>query len=74
MVRDLSDRTDVVFDDERVVVNAGILLAVTLGRRLGIEGARRSRRQARRPAGGLAARAQGALAGPRDAARRGLDR
>jgi hypothetical protein len=37
MVHDLSDRSDVVFDDERVVVNAGIVLAVTLGRRLGIE-------------------------------------
>ncbi len=37
MVHDLSDRSDVVFDDERVVVNAGIVLAVALGRRLGIE-------------------------------------
>jgi hypothetical protein len=37
MVHDLSDRSNVVFDDERVVVNAGIVLAVTLGRRLGIE-------------------------------------
>src|SRR5215210_7636623 len=37
MVHDLSDRSEVVFDDERVVVNAGIVLAVTLGRRLGIE-------------------------------------
>ncbi len=37
MVHDLSDRSDVVFDDERVVANAGIMLAVTLGRRLGIE-------------------------------------
>ena len=37
MVHDLSDRTNVVFDDERVVVNAGIVLAVTLGRRLGLE-------------------------------------
>ena len=37
MVHDLSDRTDVVFDDERIVVNAGVMLAVTLGRRLGIE-------------------------------------
>ncbi len=37
MVQHLSDRSDVVFDDERVVVNAGITLAVTLGRRLGIE-------------------------------------
>jgi hypothetical protein len=37
MVHDLSDRSSVVFDDERVVVNAGIMLAVTLGRRLGIE-------------------------------------
>jgi hypothetical protein len=37
MVSHLSDRSDVVFDDERVVVNAGIVLAVTLGRRLGLE-------------------------------------
>ena len=37
MVHDPSDRSTVVFDDERVVVNAGILLAVTLARRLGIE-------------------------------------
>src|SRR3954451_4982986 len=37
MVHDLSDRSAVVFDDERVVVNAGIVLAVTLGRRLGLE-------------------------------------
>src|SRR5207344_3173052 len=28
---------EVVFDDERVVVNAGLVLAVTLGRRLGLE-------------------------------------
>jgi hypothetical protein len=37
MVQCLPDRSDVVFDDERVVVNAGIVLAVTFGRRLGIE-------------------------------------
>jgi len=37
MVHDLSDRSDVVFDDERVVVNAGLMLPVALGRRLGIE-------------------------------------
>jgi hypothetical protein len=37
MVHDLSDRSEVVFDDERVVVNAGLVLAVTLGRRLGLE-------------------------------------
>jgi len=37
MVNGLSDRSKVVFDDERVVVNAGVVLAVTLGRRLGIE-------------------------------------
>ena len=37
MVNGLSDRSEVVFDDERVVVNAGIVLAVTVGRRLGIE-------------------------------------
>jgi hypothetical protein len=37
MVNGLSDRSGVVFDDERVVVNAGIVLAVTLGQRLGLE-------------------------------------
>jgi hypothetical protein len=37
MVHGLSDRSEVVFDDERVVVNAGIVLVVVLGRRLGIE-------------------------------------
>jgi hypothetical protein len=37
MVHDLPDRSSVVFDDERVVVNAGLVLAVALGRRLGIE-------------------------------------
>ena len=37
MVHDLSDRSEVVFDDQRVVVNAGLVLAVTLGRRLGLE-------------------------------------
>jgi hypothetical protein len=37
MVNGLSDRSEVVFDDERVVVNAGIVLAVAVGRRLGIE-------------------------------------
>ncbi len=37
MVNGLSDRSNVVFDDEHVVVNAGVMLAVTLGRRLGIE-------------------------------------
>src|SRR5215217_3220618 len=37
MVQDLPDRSEVVFDDERVVVNAGLVLAVKLGRRLGIE-------------------------------------
>jgi Transposase DDE domain group 1 len=37
MVHDSPDRFAVSFDDERVVVNAGIMLAVTLGRRLGLE-------------------------------------
>jgi hypothetical protein len=37
MVNGLADRSGVVFDDERVIVNAGIVLAVTLGQRLGIE-------------------------------------
>jgi DDE family transposase len=37
MVHDLSDRSAVVFDGQRVVVNAGLMLAVTLGRRLGLE-------------------------------------
>jgi hypothetical protein len=36
-VQALSDRSGVVFDDERVAVNAGIVPAVALGRRLGIE-------------------------------------
>jgi hypothetical protein len=37
MVHVASDRSRVAFDDERVVVNAGVLLAVTLARRLGLE-------------------------------------
>src|SRR5271167_588007 len=37
MVHGPSDRLAVVFDDERVVANAGIMLPVTLGQRLGIE-------------------------------------
>jgi hypothetical protein len=37
MVHDCPDRLAVAFDDERVVANAGILLPVTLGQRLGIE-------------------------------------
>jgi len=37
MVHGLPDRSKVAFDDERVVVNAGLVLAVTLGRRLGLE-------------------------------------
>ena len=37
MVKGSSDRSKVVFDDERVVVNAGIMLAVALGQRLGLE-------------------------------------
>jgi hypothetical protein len=37
MVHGLPDRSSVAFDDERVVVNAGLVLAVALGRRLGLE-------------------------------------
>ena len=37
MVNAAPDRFDVRFDDERAVVNAGIVLPVTLGQRLGIE-------------------------------------
>lgn len=37
MVHDLSDRSAVVFDDERVVANAGVMLPALLGRRLGVE-------------------------------------
>ena len=37
MVHGLPDRSDVAFDDERAVVNAGLVLAVTLSRRLGLE-------------------------------------
>lgn len=37
MVHDLSDRSAVVFDDERVVANAGVMLPALLASRLGIE-------------------------------------
>jgi hypothetical protein len=37
MVHDLADRFAVAFDDERAVANAGLLLPVTLGGRLGLE-------------------------------------
>jgi Transposase DDE domain group 1 len=37
MVHDPADRFAVAFDDERAVANAGLLLPVTLGRRLGLE-------------------------------------
>ena len=37
MVHEPSDRLAVVFDDENVVANAGLMLPVTLGQRLGLE-------------------------------------
>ena len=37
MVHDLSDRSAVVFDDERMVANAGVMLPALLAARLGIE-------------------------------------
>jgi Transposase DDE domain group 1 len=37
MVYDPADRFEVAFDDERAVANAGLLLPVTLGQRLGLE-------------------------------------
>ncbi len=37
MVHAEADRFDVSFDDERAVVNAGIVLPATLGQRLGLE-------------------------------------
>ena len=37
MVHDLSDRSVVVFDDERAVANAGVMLPAPLAGRLGIE-------------------------------------
>jgi hypothetical protein len=37
MVHDRADRLAVAFDDERAVANAGVLLPVMLGRRLGLE-------------------------------------
>jgi len=37
MVHDLSDRSAVVFDDERAVANAGVMLPALLAQRLGIE-------------------------------------
>jgi hypothetical protein len=38
MVNGLPDATRVLFDDERVVSNAGVLLPAVLAERLGIEG------------------------------------
>ena len=38
MVKGLSDARGVVFDDERVVANAGVVLPAVLAERLGIEG------------------------------------
>jgi hypothetical protein len=38
MVKGLSDATRVVFDDQRAVANAGVVLPATLAARLGIEG------------------------------------
>jgi len=38
MVKGLPDATRVLFDDERVVANAGVLLPAMLAERLGIEG------------------------------------
>lgn len=37
MVHDVADRFEVVFDDVRAVANAGLMVPVTLGRRLGLE-------------------------------------
>ncbi len=37
MVHDVSDRSAVVFDDERMVANAGVMLSTLLASRLGIE-------------------------------------
>ncbi len=37
MVHDLSDRSVVCFDDERIVANAGVMLPALLAQRLGIE-------------------------------------
>ena len=42
MVNDLSDDR-VVFDDERAVANAGVMLPALLAARLGIEGSLRTR-------------------------------
>jgi hypothetical protein len=38
MVKGLSDATRVLFDDERAVANAGVVLPTVLAERLGIEG------------------------------------
>jgi hypothetical protein len=37
MVKGLSDATRVVFDDERVIANAGVMLPALLASRLGLE-------------------------------------
>ena len=68
------DGVEVVFDDERVVSDAGIALVATLAGRLGIE--RLVGRLVRFVAIGRGGErgAQGDGADLRDAARRGLDR
>ena len=65
------DGLEVVFDDERVVSDAGVMLVATLAERLGIEAlAERSGALAPRSAGGGERGPQGDGADLRDGARR----
>ena len=68
------DRLEAVFDDEQVVANAGVVLAATLCDRLGLEALVDDCVALADSSGGLAGGRDSALAGARDAARRGLDR
>ena len=71
MVNGLSDATRVVFDDERVVANAGVLLPAVLADRLGIEAlVDRAVDLGGRPGAATAARAGASATGPRSASAR----
>lgn len=68
VVNDALDAIKIAFDDDRSVADAGVLLAATLARRLGIE-ALVNEGVTWGAARGTSGRAQGALVGARDAAR-----
>jgi hypothetical protein len=72
MVNGLSDATRVVFDDERVVANAGVMLPALLAGRLGLEALIDQAVDLGESAGGGEPGAQGDELGVGDDARCGL--